>query len=386
MDMTSSLATKKPFLETDSTAHQLMVELLQKADIDVGGNRPWDMQLNAFGVPEAAFAQGNLGLGEAYMAGAWEAPRLDEFFYRLLKARLPDQVQPSKLLPHVLKAKLFNRQTSKRAWQVGEAHYDLGNDFYASMLDPRMTYTCGYWKDATTLEEAQAAKLDLVCRKLGLKPGMRVLDIGCGWGSFMSYAAEHYGVECVGVTISREQAEWARQRYPGLPLEFRLQDYREIGEKFDRIVSIGMFEHVGHKNYRTYMEVAHRCLNSGGLFLLHTIGKNERKTAPDPWIDKYIFPNGELPSIGQIGDAVDKLFVVEDLHNFGADYDKTLMAWHANFEQAWPHFAKELGERFYRMWRYYLLSCAAAFRARDIQLWQWVLAKDGVEQGYQRVN
>ena len=252
------------------------------------------------------------------------------------------------------------------------------------MLDPRMTYTCGYWKDADNLADAQEAKLELICRKLQLMPGMRVLDIGCGWGSFMGYAAEHYGVSCVGVTISKEQAEWAQKRYAGLPLEFRLQDYRETNERFDRIVSIGMFEHVGRKNHRTYTEVAHRCLEDGGLFLLHTIGKNVRDTVPDPWIDKYIFPNGDLPSIGQIADAVDGLFVVEDLHNFGADYDRTLMAWHENFSSAWPNFSKNLGERFRRMWNYYLLSCAGAFRARDIQLWQWVLSKEGVSGRYDR--
>ncbi|OXS15540.1 cyclopropane-fatty-acyl-phospholipid synthase [Zobellella denitrificans] len=378
--------TNTAFLYPHSSLHRLWRELLADAGIEVNGSRPWDMQLKAPGVPERIFAEGSLGLGESYMDGAWEAQQPDELICRLLKARLHRRIHPSRLLLHALKARLLNRQTSKRAWQVGEAHYDLGNDFYAAMLDSRLTYTCGYWQDATTLEQAQTAKLDLICRKLGLEPGMRVLDIGCGWGSFMGYAAEHYGVECVGVTISRKQAEWARARYAGLPLEFRLQDYRELDEPFDRVVSVGMFEHVGHKNYRTYMEVAHRCLQNGGLFLLHTIGKNERHPHTDPWIDKYIFPNGELPSVGQVGDAVDQLFVVEDLHNFGADYDKTLMAWHANFEQAWPRFRERLGERFYRMWRYYLLACAGAFRARDIQLWQWVLAKGGVEQGYRRVS
>ncbi|WP_445398876.1 cyclopropane fatty acyl phospholipid synthase [Zobellella sp. An-6] len=378
--------TNTAFLYPDSSLHRLWQELLADAGIEVNGPQPWDMQLKAPGVPERIFAEGSLGLGESYMDGAWDAQQPDELICRLLKARLHRKVHPSRLLLHALKARLLNRQTSKRAWQVGEAHYDLGNDFYAAMLDERMTYTCGYWQNAATLEQAQEAKLDLICRKLGLEPGMRVLDIGCGWGSFMGYAAEHYGVECVGVTISREQAQWARQRYPKLPLEFRLQDYRDLNESFDRVVSVGMFEHVGHKNYRTYMEVVHRCLQDGGLFLLHTIGKNERRPHTDPWIDKYIFPNGELPSIGQLGDAVDRLFVVEDLHNFGADYDKTLMAWHANFEQAWPRFREQLGDRFYRMWRYYLLACAGAFRARDIQLWQWVLAKGGVEQGYRRVS
>lgn len=371
---------------TPSSAHRFAQQLLDKAGVHMNGAAPWDMQLRQPGVPERALAEGNLGLGEAYMEGAWEAEQLDEFFARLLRSGVADMVNPAALLMHAMRARLLNRQSKQRAWQVGEQHYDLGNEFYAAMLDPRMTYTCGYWRDAKDLTEAQNAKLDLVCRKLRLAPGMRVLDIGCGWGSFMSYAAEHYGVECVGVTISKEQADWAQQRYAGLPLEFRLQDYRDIDEQFDHIVSIGMFEHVGRKNHRVYMETAHRCLKDEGLFLLHTIGKNQRRGNTDRWIDKYIFPNGDLPSIGQIGDAIDDLFVAEDMHNFGADYDKTLMAWCNNFEAVWPRFSQAMGERFYRMWRYYLLSCAGAFRARDIQLWQWVLSKKGVVGGYERVS
>lgn len=372
-------------LRSDSSLHRMMLELLEKADICIGGERPWDIQLNGPGLPERVFAQGSLGLGDAYVEGLWDAPQLDEFFNRLLAAHLDQHVQPLRLIFHGLRTRLLNLQSFKRAWQVGEVHYDLGNDFYGAMLDPRMTYTCGYWNNATTLVEAQEAKLDLICRKLQLEPGMRLLDIGCGWGSLMGFAAEHYGVECTGVTISKEQAAWAQERYAGLPLEFRLQDYREVEGQFDRIASVGMFEHVGRKNHRTFMEVAHRCLTDDGLFLLHTIGKNMRQSTPDPWIDKYIFPNGDLPSVGQIGDAADHLFVVEDLHNFGADYDRTLMAWHANFEEAWPQFASELGEPFRRMWRYYLLSCAGAFRARDIQLWQWVMSKEGVSGGYSRI-
>ncbi|GHB15922.1 cyclopropane fatty acyl phospholipid synthase [Modicisalibacter luteus] len=371
----------------NSDLHNLATELLAKADIRINGSRPWDIQLKSPGVIDRALSEGNLGLGEAYMDGHWDAEELDEFFSRLLRAHLDAEIRPSRLILHALRAKLANLQSFKRAWQVGETHYDLGNDFYAAMLDRRMTYTCGYWRNATTLDEAQEAKLDLICRKLELKPGMRILDIGCGWGSFMAYAAEHYGVECVGITISQEQTDYGKQLMKqGLPVEFRLQDYREVSESFDAIVSIGMFEHVGRRNHREYMEVAHRCLKDGGMFLLHTIGKNVRESTPDPWIDKYIFPNGDLPSIGQIGDAAGGLFVTEDLHNFGADYDKTLMAWYANFEKAWPQFYDRFGERFYRMWRYYLLSCAAAFRARDIQLWQWVLSKQGILGGYQRLS
>ncbi|WP_213880152.1 cyclopropane fatty acyl phospholipid synthase [Pseudomonas sp. dw_358] len=369
-----------------NSAMRFTQDLLAKAGLQLDGAAPWDMKLISPDVPQRALAEGNLGLGEAYMNGDWEAEQLDEFFARLLRAGVAEMINPAALMFHALKARLLNLQTRQRAWQVGEEHYDLGNDFYESMLDPRMAYTCGYWRDAKDLDEAQNAKLDLICRKLNLQPGMRVLDIGCGWGSFMSYAAEHYGVECVGVTISREQRDWAAQRYAGLPLEFRLQDYRDVDEPFDHIVSVGMFEHVGRKNHRTYMETVHRCLKDEGLFLLHTIGKNQRNSTTDRWIDKYIFPNGDLPSIGQIGDAIDGLFVAEDMHNFGADYDKTLMAWFDNFEAAWPRYAQQMGERFYRMWRYYLLSCAGAFRARDIQLWQWVLSRKGVIGGYQRVS
>lgn len=383
-DFASTPATLDSGRENSST--RFVRTLLQQADIAINGDQPWDMKVYHPDVPRRALAHGNLGLGEAYMNGEWSSDELDEFFARLLRSGVVDQVNPTALLFHSLKARYLNKQTSQRAWEVGEQHYDLGNDFYASMLDSRMTYTCGYWKDAVTLEEAQAAKLDLICRKLELRPGMRVLDIGCGWGSFMSYAAEHYGVECVGVTISRAQAEWAKHRYRDLPLEFRLQDYRDVDEQFDRIASVGMFEHVGRKNHRIYMETAQRCLTDDGLFLLHTIGKNHRNSVPDPWIDKYIFPNGDLPSLGQIGDAVEGLFVVEDVHNFGADYDRTLMEWAKRFEHEWPRFAGELGERFYRMWRYYLLSCAGAFRARDIQLWQWVMSKRGMPGGYHRVS
>ena len=359
--------------------------LLAAADIRIGGDRPWDPQVHRQRLYSRVLAQGSLGLGEAYMDGDWDCQRLDEFFYRILHHGLDAEIHPVRLALHALRARVINLQTARRAWQVGRSHYDLGNEFYAAMLDPRLTYTCGYWREADSLAAAQEAKLDLICRKLALKPGQRVLDIGCGWGSFMGFAAERYGIECVGVTVSREQARLGAERYRGLPVEFRVADYRELDERFDHIVSVGMFEHVGHKNHRNYLECARRCLAPDGLFLLHTIAKAYTQTGTDPWIDRYIFPNGEIPSLAQIAGAAERLFVVEDVHNFGADYDRTLLAWHANVEHAWPRFAERYGERFRRMWRYYLLCCAGAFRARKLQLLQLVLSPHGVAGGYRRV-
>ncbi len=376
MSISDSLAPLQGSRRDDS-ARRYIEQLLAQADVRIGGTRAWDIQLHDPGVPARVLASGSLGLGEAYMDGHWDCASLDQLFERLLRARLDRTVRGMSAVLHHLRARLFNRQTVQRAWQVGHAHYDLGNAFYAAMLDARMTYTCGFWEGCGTLDEAQEHKLDLVCRKLGLRPGMRVLDIGCGWGSFMRFAAERYGVQCTGATISAEQADFVRTRCAGLPIEVRLADYRDLDGRFDRIVSLGMFEHVGRKNHETYLRVAERCLADDGLLLLHTIGRNATGHGTDPWIDRYIFPNGEIPTLADIGLACEDRFVVEDLHNFGADYDRTLMAWHANFEAAWPAFAGTLGPRFRRMWRYYLLSCAGAFRARDLQLWQWVLSKPG---------
>ena len=356
--------------------------MLAAADIVVGGGRPWDMEVHDPGLFRRILAAGSLGLGEGYTEGWWDCPALDQFFHRVLATGLDGAVRTPAQLLAVYRARLGNRQSRSRAWIVGERHYDIGNDLYQAMLDKRLNYSCGYWAQATDLDGAQQAKLDLACRKLLLAPGQRLLDIGCGWGAMARFAAERYGVNVVGITISDRQAELAREQCRGLPVEIRLQDYRELDGRFDRVVSIGMFEHVGYKNYRTFMQVVSRCLADDGLFLLHTIGGNRSVTTTDPWIERYIFPNGMLPSIRQIARACEGLFMVEDWHNFGPDYDRTLMAWHRNFEAAWPQLAPQYGEHFHRMWGYYLLSCAGAFRARVNQLWQIVLSKNGAPAGY----
>lgn len=362
-------------------------ELLKKADVTIGGNRPWDITVHDERLFNRIIRYGTLGLGEAYMDGWWDCEQIDELICKILRAHLDKAIEINfASVLTITKAFLFNQQSGSHAFEIGEAHYDLGNDLFEAMLGKRMVYTCGYWKDAKNLDDAQEAKLNLVCKKIGLKKGDRMLDIGCGWGSFAKYAAEKYGASVVGITVSKEQIALAKEKCAGLPIEIRIQDYRDVDEQFDHIVSLGMFEHVGVKNYQTYFEIARRCLKDNGFFLFHTIGGNVSRTSSDPWIEKYIFPGGMLPSIPQIGKATEGLFVMEDLHNFGADYDKTLMAWFKNFDAAWPAIRAKYGDKFYRMWKYYLLICAGAFRAREIQLWQIVLSKNGVQGGYTSVR
>ena len=361
--------------------------LLSLADVRLDGDRPWDLHVEDDRLYARVLAQGSLGLGESYMDGWWRAPSLDGLLYRLLAANLDQKVRGLGVMIDALRARLTNLQSRRRSFEVGERHYDLGNDLYRAMLGKRLVYSCGYWRDREgrrleDLDDAQEAKLDLVCRKLGLQPGMKVLDIGCGWGEALKFAAERYGVSGVGVTVSREQAAFARELCKGLPIEIRLQDYRELDERFDRAFSLGMFEHVGVKNYRTYFELAHRCLGDDGIFLLHTIGTNRSVSHTDPWIGKYIFPNSMLPSAAQIAQASEGLFVLEDWHNFGADYDRTLQAWRANVERAWPQLDARYDERFRRMWRFYLSASMATFRSRHSQLWQLVLSPKGVPGGY----
>lgn len=367
-------------------AERRIRQMLDSAGIAVGGTQPWDIHIHDPRLYRRVVRHGTLGLGEAYMDGWWDCDALDQFICRALQASLDHQTRTLRNSLLAFHAMVANLQSQTRAWVVGERHYDLGNELYESMLDRSMTYTCGYWHNAANLDQAQEHKLELICRKLDLQPGQRVLDIGCGWGSFAEFAARRYGAQVVGITISREQAELARQRCAGLPVDIQLRDYRDLHERFDHIVSIGMFEHVGWKNHRTYLDAVHRCLSEDGLFLLHSIGSNRSTTHTDPWIDRYIFPNGSLPSAQQIGKAIEGLFVLEDWHSFGADYDRTLMAWHNNVDAAWPALGGRYDERFRRMWRYYLLTCAGSFRARKNQLWQIVLSRNGVAGGYASVR
>ncbi|MDO8492217.1 MAG: cyclopropane fatty acyl phospholipid synthase [bacterium] len=359
---------------------------LAKIGIVVNGTNSWDIQVHDERLYRRVILRGSIGLGEAYVDGWWDCQKLDEFFFRILRARLQNKFKaPGQDFFHGL-VNIFNRQTIDRALEVGEKHYDLGNDLYKLMLDKRMVYTCGYWKDAKNLDEAQEAKMDLICRKLNLKAGDKVLDIGCGFGSFAKFASEKYDARVTGITISKEQLALGKEMCKGLPVDLKFLDYRNTEGMYDHIVSIGMFEAVGHKNYREFMEIVGRHLKDDGIFLLHTIGEDFSSIDVDPWIEKYIFPNGILPTVSKVGSAIKDIFVVEDLHNFGQYYDLTLMVWCKNFENNWPKLKDKYGESFHRMWKYYLLSCAGAFRAREMPLWQIVLTKGGKIGGYKSIR
>ena len=364
-------------------AKKKIIKLLDSAGIQVNGNSPWDIQVHNEQLYNRIIIHGSVGLGEAYMDGWWDADELDSFFTRILKADLYNvfSYTPANILLY-LRTLFTNMQSRSKAFQIGEQHYDIGNDLYQAMLDERMVYTCGYWQESEDLSQAQIAKMDLVCRKIGLKTGQKVLDIGCGWGGFARYAAEMYGAKVTGITVSQKQAELANEYCRGLPVEIRFQDYREVSENYDHIVSLGMLEHVGSKNYRQYLQKVHDCLSDDGLFLLHTIGSSISVRKTDPWINKYIFPNSMLPSITQLGSAFEGLMVMEDWHNFGPDYDKTLMAWFQNFNRDWHHLKDNYSERFYRMWKYFLLISAGSFRSRTNQVWQIALSKTGLTEGF----
>ena len=356
--------------------------LLDPAEVRIDGQRPWDIQVHDPRFFRRVLTQGSLGLGESYMDGWWDCDRLDVFIERIMRAGLDVQVVPTRDKLRLVWARLTNPGRRALAFHIGRYHYDLGNRLYGAMLDRRMIYSCGYWQTAEDLDQAQEAKLALLCRKLDLKPGMRVLDIGCGWGGTARYMARRCGVSVVGITVSQEQAAEAQRRCAGLPVEIKLQDYRDVRGRFDRIVSVGMIEHVGARTTAFFFATARRHLADGGLLVLHTIGSNRSQVDIEPWIGRYIFPNAMLPSARQLCQAAEPYFVMEDWHNFGADYDRTLMAWAANFEHRWDALKDGYDERFHRMWRYYLLSCAGCFRARQSQVWQIVFSPLGVPGGY----
>jgi cyclopropane-fatty-acyl-phospholipid synthase len=362
--------------------------ILAQADIHINGERPWDIQVHDPAFQQRVLAGGSLALGESYMDGWWSCQALDQFCDKMVRGRINRRVIPLAAKASIIKARLLNLQTRLRSRAVAETHYDLSPALFKSFLDPYNQYTCGYFQDTDELDQAQENKLDLICRKLMLSAQDQVLDIGCGWGGFARFAAERYGCQVTGITISRRQADSAREFCKGLPVTIVESDYREFsGTLFDKVLVCGMIEHVGYKNYRSLMQVAHDCLKDDGLFLLHTIGRHTSGASSDPWLSKYIFPNSMVPSAQQLTAAAERLFALNDWHSFGVHYDPTLMAWQQNFQNNWESIPGEYDGRFYRMWNYYLLMCAGVFRSNKKQLWQLVLAKRrGAVAGYQSVR
>jgi cyclopropane-fatty-acyl-phospholipid synthase len=362
-----------------SRAQNLLSDLLAVADIHVNGPRPWDIAVHDDRFFGRVLASGTLGFGESYMGGWWDCDALDEMCCRAIQAHL-DQRFAFRLpnLLAVVSALLMNQQTIRRSRKVGRIHYDLSNDLFEAMLDPYMQYSCALFDEGDDLAAAQIRKLEWICQRLRLRPGLRLLDIGCGWGGLARYAAGQYGCQVVGMTISREQFAYAQRWCRGLDIEIQLRDYREIAGQFDRVVSVGMVEHVGHKNYRTYFRAAADSLGEDGLFLCQGICNNSSHLHADPWIKRYIFPNSMLPSAARLARAAEGAFVLKDIRNIGANYGPTLLAWNENFQRAWPRFADRYGEQFRRMWRFYLLSCAGAFRARSLQVFSLLFSKTTV--------
>ena len=352
-----------------SSSMQLFTGLLARADIRVNGSRPCDIRIHNPRVAQRTLTQANLGLGESYMDGDWDCDALDQFFDRILRTKVDRAVSPLRLLFHALRFRLLNLQTARRAFQVGERHYDIGNDLYRAMLDERLTYTCGYWEQATTLEAAQEAKLDLICRKLDLQPGQRVLDIGCGWGGMAIYLARHFDCRVTGITLSTEQLALARERAEAAGVagrtSFELVDYRNLatsGTQFDRIVSVGMFEHVGRPQFDTFFDAVTRLLTDDGVMLLHTIGRMGQPGRTDNFTDRYIFPGGYIPALSEVVSSSEKFRLIPtDVETLRLHYAKTLRSWYAHCQANRDAIEKMYDARFFRMWTFYLSGSTAAF-------------------------
>jgi len=376
-------------------------EILDIAGIEINGKNPWDIKVHDDRFYKKVLAQGSIGLGESYMDGWWDADELDQFFFKLLSSKLDEKVKErlglgtkTRIALKFLIARLMNNQSISKSRKVADIHYNLGNDFYQNMLDPEyMQYTCGYWKDSKNLQQSQIDKLNLICKKIHLpkkseKNKEQILELGSGFGGFALFAAKYYNCSVLSYNISKEQVKYAREKSKNLSIEIKEEDYRkamnlENKKKFDKVVSIGLMEHVGQKNYKNFMMLSNYCLKDKGLLFLHTIGTLKSNRGTDPWLNKYIFPGGQLPSSASILKAAEGYLVLEDFQNIGHDYDKTLMSWYKNFEKNWPKFQNKYGERFYRMWKYYLLSCAGAFRSGSICLFQFVFSKGNYGKTYE---
>jgi len=370
-----------------AAALPLRLTLWNGRQIDLDSNPAVTVRISAPSAVRYLLYPSLARLGEAYVEGYLQVEGPIREVVRIA-AGLVHNVRTR--LPRWEKVRYSMRHSRRRDAKAIEYHYDVSNEFYQLWLDRNLAYSCAYFHGADdSLDSAQEQKFDHICRKLRLAPGERFLDIGCGWGGLVRFATERYGCRGVGITLSPDQARIARERCRGLPVEIRLQDYRDVPDTFDRVASVGMFEHVGQKNHRAYMRAVRRALKDDGLGLLHFFATQRPwpnfRDGELVWIKRNIFPGSVVPTLSQVSAAMQDSLILEDLHNFGADYDPTLMAWFENFDRAWPRLRERYGDRFYRMWKFYLLIAAGAFRSRKYQLWQLVVSPRGVRGGYCRL-
>ncbi len=321
----------------------------------------------------------SLALGEAYIRGDLE---VDQDLYEVLDMFL-GQMDHFRLSPIALRRLQHTSLGAKNQKKEVCSHYDIGNDFYRLWLDETMSYSCGYFKNpGDTLFEAQVGKVDHILKKLHLEMGMTLLDIGCGWGFLLMRAAKRYGVKGIGITLSEEQYQQFSREIKDQHMEdfveVRRMDYRELeksGLEFDRVVSVGMIEHVGRGNYEQFLENVERVLKPGGLFLLHFISA-QRESDGDPFIRKYIFPGGVIPSLREMMELLPEYdFYTLDVESLRRHYTKTLLCWRENFRKHKKEMKEKQGEEFVRMWELYLASCAAAFHNGVVDLHQILMSK-----------
>jgi cyclopropane-fatty-acyl-phospholipid synthase len=333
---------------------------------------------------------GSLALGESYVEGSWDVEGEDLVtFFRILFANKLDQRMPGSLsqrLANLVRSVSQSPTTARKAQLDVRRHYDLGNEFFALMLDPTMAYSCGYaHKPEDSLATMQQQKYARICQKLGLERGGSLLDIGCGWGGFLAYVAEHYpGVRATGITLSGEQLRIARERVrsvaPGGRVEVAMCDYRDLEGRYDFVVSIGMFEHVGRSQYGAFFRKTHQLLYPHGVSLLHTIGMEEPPwRTQDPWVDTYIFPGSRLPRMEELArEARLSDLAIGHVENLRPHYAMTLQRWRHNFSQNWEDIRKldpRFDERFRRLWTYYLQLSEACFIDSTVELYQVLMCR-----------